>query len=155
MFAIKNSFVQKLFTVCAISFLALLLYAGPITAAENNTAQNVASISVYGVGKVEVIPDKISFVVGIDAKAPTAEQAYRIVEQKTAKALKTLKSLDVAERDIQAMHLTLNPVIDYKQRDRIIAHDARRDIHVSVDDIERYARAIEAMADLDSSIFNR
>lgn len=112
-------------------------------------------IVVSGSGKVEVTPDEIRFVVGIDAKAPTVQQAYQDVDNKMRQAMEIFRDLNIAKKDIQAMHLNVNPIIDYKQRDRIIAHDARRDIAVKLTDIDVYAKVMQRLADIEIMRFQQ
>lgn len=140
-------------------WFAIVLLTGMSTAAMPVVAEKHAAtptqVVVTGSGKLEVAPDQVNFVVGIDAKQPTARQAYSSVEEKMQQAMAILMKSGIPEHNIQAMALSLQPVVDYKQRDQVIAHDARRDIAVKVENIELYAKVMQQLANIDIMRFQQ
>ena len=112
-------------------------------------------VHVTGIGTVDAVPDEVRFVVGIDARALTPAKAFDEVEEQMQDALRVLRKLDVPDADIQAMQLSIVPVYDYKQGQRLVGHDARRNIRVTLRNIEDYARAMDAFAEIDVNRFEQ
>lgn len=130
--------------VCISLFSALALAA----------EQPVASVTVTGTAQVQVVPDEIRFTVGINANELTAAAAYQTVEARMEQAIKILHRLRIPEQDIQAVSLSLTPVIDYKNRNQVIGHRAQRDIYVKVNDISLYAKALEGLSVVEELSFS-
>ena len=113
------------------------------------------AIVVNGKASLRVEPDQLNFIVGIDARAPTPSKAYIAVEAQMKEAIKLLKKIGVPDRDVQAMALSLQPVIDYKRGQEIIGHDARRDIAIRLDKIEMYGEVMEQLSLIDINRFQQ
>ena len=131
----------------SIFFAIALFQLSDMSFAHADDKEMLDTISVVGSGELEIVPDEFRFSVGIDSKAPDVQTAYESVERNTAEALKLLRRLGVKERNTQAMTAHINPVIDYKSRDRhVVAHEVKRDINVKVNDAEIYAKALQQLA---------
>lgn len=136
-----------------LSVFSVLLFSAPIFA--EPVASQKGMVLVQGRGQVQVVPDEIRFTVGITANELTAQLAYRQVEERMVQAMRLLKKLGIEDHDIQAVSISLTPVIDYKQRQKVIGHKASRDILVKVNEMQLYARAIESLADIDAVTFSQ
>lgn len=136
------------------SLLVALVLTGPLACAEQQPGA-AGFVAVQGHASVKVVPDEIHFTIGISTTEPTAQGAYNVVESRMQQAMQKLKQLTIAEHDIQAVALSLTPVIDYKQRNKIIGHKASRDIQVKVTDISVYAKAIGQLATIDEIRFSQ
>lgn len=151
MHAIRLSYLVTTFMALAGCLLSLALpiqgSAGELAESQRNT------IVVQGKGSINVVPDELQFVIGIDARAPTADRAYAQVEDKMKEVMRELQRLDIPAKDIQAMSLSLQPVIDYKKQQQIIGHDARRDIAIKLRDIDRYGVVMQALGEIDITRF--
>lgn len=140
----------------SIFYVIVLFHLSMLSAAHADDKDMLDTIAVVGVGKIEVVPDEFRFSIGIDAKAPEVQPAYDKVERQTSEALKLLRRLGIKDRDLQAMAAHINPVVDYKSRDRhIIAHEVRRDINVKVNDVKVYAKALQQLAELGVTRFGQ
>ncbi len=133
--------------------LLLVLFSAASCAEPAGAGPNL--VHVTGVGTVDAIPDEVHFVVGIDARALTPAKAFDEVEQRMQAALDVLRRLNVPEKDVQAMQLSIVPVYDYKQGQRLIGHDAKRNIRVRLRDIDDYAKAMDRFAKIDVTRFEQ
>lgn len=148
--SLKHS--SPFYGVVAVLFSTAIMIAvafPQIVSAGDSHPPTPKTLVLQGKGSVSVEPDEIRFVIGVDARAPTASKAYQEVESKMKQVMSVLKRLDIPERDIQAMNLSLQPVIDYKNQQRITGHDVRRDIAVKLVDIESYGRVMQSLGELD------
>ena len=130
------------------------IYLAPLSSVlasshESHSVSAPKTIVVQGNASVTVEPDQIQFVIGVDARAPTAGAAYKEVEQKMQQIMAQLDKFDIPKKDIQAMDLSISPVIDYERQRQIIGHDAKRNIAIRLMDIDQYADIMESLALLD------
>ncbi len=68
----------------------------------------VAGISVVGVGEVKAAPDIARTNVGVEARAPQAEQAVAEANQRMARVLAALKAAGVADGDLRTHSLSIH-----------------------------------------------
>ena len=137
--------------VCKVMFLVVLyLFSLPSVQASDagSLLNGTKTIVIQGQGSVSVEPDQIRFVIGVDARAPKASVAYKAVEKKMQQIMTALSDFDIPEADIQAMDLSINPVVDYQRQQEIIAHDAKRNIAVKLMDIDQYGAIMESLGRL-------
>lgn len=145
---------QRLFL--ATVFLALL-HATHLAFAESqaNTQSELNTITVTGAGKIEVAPDEVHFSISISEQAPQVQPAYKKTEQLTADAIRALKRIGIDQKKVQALAVNIQPVIDYKSRERdVIAHQVTRDISVKKASTKEYAESIQALSELGITRFN-
>lgn len=146
------------FTMCLFCYLMIpTSFASDVRAHGENTHgwNKPRTIAVQGSSTVNVVPDKISFLIGVEARASSVGEAYKLVEERLESVLAILEKLEIPQQGIQAMHLSLQPVIDYKQNQRIVGHDARRDVRVTLSDLERYAQVIDRLSAIDAIRFQQ
>src|SRR5262245_54014396 len=87
------------------------------------------SITVTGHGTVEVTPDVADLWLGVQATAPTGDEAMTVVEQKSQALVDALKDAGIEERDIQTSGLGLYP--NYSPNgQRITGYNASVDVSV-------------------------
>jgi hypothetical protein len=137
-----------------LALLSVLLVIGPMACAKQQP-HDAGFVAVQGYASVQVVPDEIHFNVGVSATEPTAQEAYNVVESRMQLAMQQLNSLSIEAHDIQAVNVSLTPVIDYKQREKIIGHKASRNIQVKVTDIRVYAKAIGKLANIEQVRFSQ
>ena len=141
---------MNILKVLLISLIYLLPLSSVFASDDQNYNDKAAkTIVVLGSASVTVEPDQIQFVIGVDARAPTAGAAYKEVEQKMQQVMLQLKKFDIPKKDIQAMDLSISPVIDYERQRQIIGHDAKRNIAIRLMDIDQYADIMESLGQLD------
>ena len=69
--------------------------------------------------------------------------------------MKALSQFDIPETDVQAMDLSIAPVVDYERQRKIIGHDAKRNIAVRLMDIDQYGAIMESLGRLDVMRFEQ
>jgi uncharacterized protein YggE len=137
------------------SLLVVVVFLTPLSSvmasdsSQSYGVKGTKTIVVQGNASVSVEPDQIRFVVGLDARAATAAVAYKNVEKKMRKVMAALSQFDIPEKDIQAMDLSIAPVIDYERQRQIIGHDAKRNVAVRLMDIDQYGAIMESLGQLD------
>lgn len=145
-----NIFKLLLSTMFFLAALPLMPAAALASdGSQSHSVRAVKTIVVQGKASVSVEPDQINFVIGVDARAPTAGVAYKKVEQKMQQIMAALNQFDIPDKDVQAMDLSIMPVVDYERQRQIIGHDAKRNIAVSLKDIDKYAAIMESLGQLD------
>ena len=87
-------------------------YAPPaLPAASDTTPEH--TITVGGTGKVTVAPDIAHVQLGVAIQKPTAKAAREAAASTMASVVAAVKSLGVADQDIQTTTVSLSPVYDY------------------------------------------
>lgn len=144
-----NIFKVGLMTLVFFAPLPLVL------ASDHDQSHGVKTIVVQGNASVSVEPDQIHFVIGVDARAPTAGVAYKKVEQKMQQVMAALNQFDIPKKDVQAMDLSISPVVDYERQRQIIGHDAKRNVAVRLMNIDQYGAIMESLGQLDVIRFEK
>lgn len=120
--------------VHAVLLLGLLLAAAyrPALAEEPRT------LSLTAVGTVTATPDVARLLVGVTARAATAQAAVADVAQRTAAVLAALTAAGITDADRQTRHVGLVPLYARDERGtplRVEGHEARQDLAVTVRDL--------------------
>lgn len=102
----------------AIAFLATTALAAPSVAAAAPQIDIAASgpvveLSVFE--SVQVAPDLATIGAGVSSDAPTASEALRQNSAEMQKVIARIKTLGIAEKDIQTTGINLNARYDYDQ----------------------------------------
>ena len=118
--------------VFKVWLMTLVFLAAPssLLASDHSQSHSVKTIVVQGNASVSIEPDQIRFVIGVDARGPTAGVAYKKVEAKMQQIMTALSQFDIPEEDVQAMDLSIAPVVDYERQRKIIGHDAKRKLQM-------------------------
>ncbi len=114
----------------------VLLLAAPLSAQD---AQQ-PTLTVYGEGSAEAVPDTATITLGVTAQAADAADAMAQTSATAAAILERLTALGVAERDVQTSDLSLNPVWSIRPSDdqlppKIEAFEASNRVTVRVQDL--------------------
>ena len=144
-----------LYTCRRYILFSLMLFSAGACAGDAHQIDNRATVAVQGRGSIDVVPDEVAFSVTLEARAGTVGESYQLVERRTAKALALLREQGIPAQRLQAMQLSIHPVYDYKQGQRLIGHDARRNINITLDDFQQYARALDSLASIEKIRFNQ
>jgi len=86
-------------------FLAVVFAALPLFA--QTPPCDAHSITVSGTGTATVVPDRVSFIVGVSTNAPTVDEAYKTNSEKTRKVIAALKALGVKATEIQTSNFSI------------------------------------------------
>ena len=83
------------------------------TLAVDPTPGNEHTISVSGTGRIVMTPDTADLRLGVSATARTVKEARARAASSMTAVIQALKSLGIADKDIQTAVLSLQPVYDY------------------------------------------
>ena len=102
------------------------------------------SITVTGHGSVTVVPDIAYLDAGVQASAPTAEEALDTVGTSSQDLVTTLTALGIAEEDIQTSGLSLFPTFDDEGR-TITGYQASTNVRVTIRDVESVGAVVDGL----------
>ena len=102
--------------LAAAPILLATSLALPAQAAEVQIVVSGPVVELMVVEEIEAEPDLVTVNAGVETQAATAVEALRLNSAEMRKVIDRIKSLSVAERDIQTTGITLNPRYDYDQR---------------------------------------
>jgi uncharacterized protein YggE len=109
----------------AIIILAMLLLAGIITAAilrDRIVNQQFRSVTVTGQGKVTYKPDIALVTLGVQIdKIAKPEDTLNQLNTKVASIIKAVKTLGIADENIQTQNYSLYPQYDYKDNISVVS----------------------------------
>src|SRR5689334_3633125 len=107
----------------AVGLIALAIIAAPTlnatprsALAADTTGTNEHVITVSGTGKVTVKPDVADVNLGVTTQANTAKAARDDAATKMNAIIAALKTLGIADEDIQTSNISINPVYDYNSK---------------------------------------
>ncbi len=133
-----------------IPVLALALVAA---ACEGDTTVNVppggdssvTGISVTGLGEVRAEPDIATLTIGIEASAPTVQEAREKGADAATRLINSLKSNGVDEKDIVTTSVNIYPQYFYPQNEpaRITGYIASNTLAVTVRDLDNAGKVID------------
>lgn len=113
--------------------LSTLLIAGASFAQATTTIDAAANtITVGGVGKATVTPDRFSFNVGVQSVADTVDKAVNENNAKVASVIRALKNAGARDADIQTSNFSIWPQQDYQEGrlPRILGYQVSNNITV-------------------------
>ena len=118
---------MKRFLITLITFIAAA------TAVAQPEPAMLQSVSVVGVGRATVVPDRFTFSVGVQTMAATVDDAVAENNRKVQNVIAALKRAGAADKDIQTANFNIWPQQDYsenRQIPRIIGYQVSNNISV-------------------------
>ena len=98
--------------------------------------------------QVDSAPDTATFSTGVETKAPTATQALRDNSVQARAVIDRLKSLGIAEKDIQTTGINLRADYDYdrdSRENRFIGYVASNQVSAKVRDLPKLGKILDAL----------
>lgn len=132
-----------------ISLAAATLWNSPMAhaASVQITAQNpVIELSISE--QVNSRPDTATFSTGVETKAPTATQALRDNSRQARMVIDKLKSLGIAEDDIQTTGINLNADYQYDRANKVnrfVGYRVSNQVQAKVRDVEKLGTILDAL----------
>lgn len=127
-------------------FAALVIVIGLVTAHTFAAEEPLPrTISTTGEAVVNVVPDEVEVLLGIETFAPKLEDAKKANDERAARLLKTIKAAGVEERQIQTDRLQLD--IRYRSghpSEGIEGYFARRSYSVTLKEPKKLDGLLEA-----------
>ena len=113
------------------------------------SAVQTRQISVNGVGSTQSVPDKFNFTVVVEERGQSASELNKLVSEKTNEVVNLLQDLDVEPENIQSLQVQFAPWIEYNgQTQEQKGFVLSRQIHISLDNLDLYDRAIDSVLEL-------
>lgn len=139
---------MKLLSITLATSLLVMTLASPVEASDVQiVAQNpVIELSVSE--QIKSAPDTARFSTGVQTKATTATKALRDNSRKARILMDKLKSLGIAEKDIQTTGINLNADYRYdrpSQENRFVGYQASNQVQATVRDISKLGMILDAM----------
>lgn len=93
------------------------------------------TISVNGIGRTTVTPDRFSFTVGVQTQAPAVEDAVEQNNRKIAAVIAALKKAGTKESEIKTSGFYINPQQEYQERmpPRVVGYQVSNNVTVTRD----------------------
>ncbi|MGY6532996.1 SIMPL domain-containing protein [Glycocaulis sp.] len=140
---------QRVLLAATVLALAVALMAGGHANAQE-AASNEGRLSLSATGEVRLTPDMASVTAGAVTRADTASEALAANARQMSRVFRALEQAGIARRDIQTSNLSVSPV--YAPYDssrgsdqRIIGYEATNTVRVTVRDLDRLGRTIDAL----------
>ncbi|MFJ4876818.1 SIMPL domain-containing protein [Streptomyces sp. NPDC088745] len=125
---------------------ASALTPAPVTAGVARPAP--ATVTVTGSGEATATPDTAFVNLGVEATAPTTEEALAAQSAAARALLAAVRAQGVADRDVRTESLSLNPVHrDDNGNQRLTGYQAGQGFSVRVRDLSRTGAVIRAAMD--------
>ncbi|HXI11549.1 MAG TPA: SIMPL domain-containing protein [Thermoanaerobaculia bacterium] len=108
--------------------------------------RGLESVSVSGTGKVSLVPDRVTFTLGVQTIAPTVDDAVSQNNTKVARVIAALKRSGAAEKEIQTANFFIMPQQDYSQGQlpRILGYQVSNNVTVTRDKVGDAGRLLQA-----------
>jgi uncharacterized protein YggE len=135
----------------AILLAGTALALAPLTVAQAADVQIVAQNPVIELSvseQVDSTPDTATFSTGVESKAPTATEALRQNSVQARAVIKRLKSLGIADKDIQTTGINLRADYDYDQErreNRFVGYVVSNQVSATVRDLDRLGEILDAI----------
>lgn len=137
--------IQNTFAPIAAAASLFACAASPEAAAQN-TGDAPRTITVTGQGSALAAPDMAIISIGVQTQGDTAAAALRQNSTEMAATIKKLKSLGIADRDLQTSGLSVNPRYNYdknRSNPEIVGFNASNMITVRLRDLDKAGRVID------------
>ncbi len=139
-----------------LSHLAAPVLLPRLVQAENVSAQVIAptplaladtGIRVSGEGYVQIKPDLATATVGVDITASTLSEATSQANTRMAAVVTQLKSMGIAERDIQTTHYNITPVTQTSKESgapTLTGYRVQNQLGITVRKLEDIGKVVDA-----------
>ncbi|MCK2220640.1 SIMPL domain-containing protein [Actinomadura sp. ATCC 31491] len=101
-------------------------------------------ITVVGEGAVLAAPDVLRLFAGVEARRPSAAEAYTATRAAAARLAAALREEGVADEDVRTVELSLGP--EYEAYPKVSAYRASQGVEVVARDLARADRLIDTVA---------
>ena len=134
--------------------LAALALAAPAVAQTPPTpapreAAAAETVSVSGVGRATLTPDRASFSVGVQSMGPSVAAAVQENNQRVAAIVAAMRKLGATDREIRTSQLSIYPQQDHQpnRAPRIVGYQVSNNVTVVRNDPTEAGRYVQAAVD--------
>ena len=139
--------VHKTLLTAAAALVLPLGLTGTAAMAEGVTYVASAPVIELSVSEtVKAAPDMATISTGVQAKGATAQEALRQASIRTDSLLKALKSLGIADKDIQTTQFSVGQDYDYTgNKPRLIGYVASSSLTVTIRDLGQVGKVLDVL----------
>lgn len=137
--------MRRLFYLLAPAAFLLLVACQPPAA---DTAV-INSIEVSGEGEVVAVPDRYQVRASVTAVGKDVAELKRALDTRLANLQATLQGLGLAESQLRADDLQVQPEWQWQPERRLIGQRVTRSMAISANGFEQYTRVLDALAQAD------
>ncbi|HXA16172.1 MAG TPA: SIMPL domain-containing protein [Thermoanaerobaculia bacterium] len=128
-----------------IAVAALAFSAGALA---QSAPPALDTVSVTGMGRVRVAPDRFSFNVSVQTTSPTVEEAVNENNTKVAAVIAALKNAEAKAEEIQTSNFSIYPQQDYSQQQqgklpRVVGYQVSNSITVTKKQVADAGRLLQ------------
>jgi uncharacterized protein YggE len=154
MVGIKWEFhMRKLILAAMLATGGMIASGAMATEVHVTTANPVIDLTISET--VETLPDIATFSTGVQTMAPTASAAVRANNLQMASVVARLKTLGIADRDIQTTQINLNQQFDYRGGQQIFkGYQASNMVNAKLRDLNKLGAFLDALAVDGATNFN-
>jgi uncharacterized protein YggE len=127
-------------------FLALISVAFACAAFAENATPPPETVTVSGLGRVTVTPDRYTFTLGVQTVAPTVDDAVRENNTRIGAVIAALKREGATDKEIRTSNFSIYPQQDYQQGKlpRITGYQVNNNVTVTRDKISDAGKLLQA-----------
>ena len=107
------------------------------------------TVSVSGIGRAALAPDRASFSVGVQSMGPTVAAAVQDNNQRVAAVVAAMRKLGASDREIRTSQLSIYPQQDHQpnRAPRIVGYQVSNNVTVVRNDPAEVGRYLQAAVD--------
>ncbi len=148
----NNTMRKRIFIFGGVMLLAVLLGACSAAAAQpisSSESPPPRTITVTGSGQVFLSPDIANISIGVHTEGKDATEAVADNNAQAQEVVETLKSMGVAEKDIQTANFSIYPRQEYDDRGRVIdiTYVVENTVRVTVRDLDKIGELLNAVVE--------
>ncbi len=145
--------MRKLILAAMLATGGMIASGAMATEVHVTTANPVIDLTISET--VETLPDIATFSTGVQTMAPTASAAVRANNLQMASVVARLKTLGIADRDIQTTQINLNQQFDYRGGQQIFkGYQASNMVNAKLRDLNKLGAFLDALAVDGATNFN-
>jgi uncharacterized protein YggE len=128
-----------------VAVAALSAHAGPAAGAPSPSGDTPASntITVSASGKISQVPDVARVSLGVSQTKPTVKAAREAAATRMTNIIAAMKTLGVADADIQTVGLNLYPQYANGSSTKIVGYTVGNQIQITVRDIDKADEVVD------------
>src|ERR1051326_6039503 len=131
-------------------FAMIILAAGSVAFAQPATmppreAALPETVSVTGMGRVTLVPDRFTFNIGVQTSAPTVDAAVNENNERVARVVAALKAAGAKPEEIQTSGFSIFPQQDYQQGQppRLLGYQVNNSVTVRKSEVASASKLLQ------------
>src|SRR3954451_4156921 len=136
--------MKPFFATIILAVAATAAFAQPATMAPREPA-SPETVSVTGMGRVTLVPDRFTFNVGVQTNAPTVDAAVNENNERVARVVAALKAAGAKPEEIQTSGFSIYPQQDYQQGQppRLLGYQVNNSVTVRKKEIASASKLLQ------------